>query len=118
MRLMRWYTLPLLLLSACSTTTLQAARSFDEPIPDSETRGHLLLTVDLPISHDCEERFDLALYPEKNIELIQWDANPDYPCRQRKINIQYLPKKLPEQRLLELVKKQAEQVSVRTPNAS
>jgi hypothetical protein len=71
-------------------------------VPASEPRAELNLVVDLPAQSDCEERFDLALYQDRGVELIRWEL--DAPgCQARSVKIRYLPRRLPEPALRERV---------------
>jgi hypothetical protein len=46
--------------------------------------------MDLPQSSDCEERFDLALYAETGVELIDWAADV-LSCSNKHATIRFLP---------------------------
>ncbi len=82
---------------------------FDRPVPADAKRGTLPLSVDLTPSSDCEERFDLAVYTERAVEMIAWDAHRG-ACADRHVKIQYLTGKLTEERLLGLVREHAKRV--------
>ena len=49
--------------------------------------------LDLAARQDCEEAFDLALYQDRGIELIEWD-DAKGSCENRTITIRYLSRKL------------------------
>jgi hypothetical protein len=63
----------------------------EAPAPASERRDTLALRVDLPRAQRCEEAFDLRLYQDRGIELIEWDTGRG--CEGRNINIRYLPRR-------------------------
>jgi hypothetical protein len=81
--------------SSTSTAPLEAP---DSPVPPDEPRAELQLVVDLPPAQDCEESFDLALYQDRGIELIQWDDRSGF-CEGRTIAIRYLSRKLSAQQV-------------------
>jgi hypothetical protein len=64
----------------------------DVPAPASEPRATLRLRVDLARAQRCDEAFDLALYQDRGIELIEWDAGSR--CEGRAITVRYLPRRL------------------------
>jgi hypothetical protein len=78
----------------------------DRPIPADEPRADVTLQLDLPPSQACEEQFDLTLYQDRRIELIEWDEHGD-ACTDRAVKIRYLSSKIDKPQLLELVRKHA-----------
>lgn len=96
------------------TTPAASPGDYDRPVPASEPRKNVGLTVDLQPASDCEERFDLAVYEERGVELIAWDDNSG-ACIARQVNIRYLTQALDEATLLELVKKHAKTVKRSRP---
>lgn len=75
----------------------------DTPVPASEPRAELRMRVDLTPSQGCEESFDLALYENRGVDLVQWDGSTE-ACSGRVITVRYLPRRLPEGELLEAVR--------------
>lgn len=92
-------------LPACGRSACAAAQTFDQPVPAGEPRATVVIKVDLPRAANCDEKFDLALYQDRGVELVTWD--PKGSCQARRATIRYLPKKLERTRLLEAVKKLA-----------
>ncbi len=106
--------LPLALLvvaSGCGAATHAALPDYDRPIPSSEPQAALRLELSLPPGSDCERRFDLALYRERAVRLTAWDDREG--CRQRRITLHYLPRRLGRPALLEKVRELAEPGSVK-----
>ena len=68
-------------------------------------------TVDLRPTSNCEEVFDLAMYGNRAIELIEWDASTG-ACDGRMIRIRYLSRQLREQDVLDAARKNAIRVEV------
>ena len=85
------------------------AGDFDRPVPADEPRATVALSVDLEASRDCEERFDLAIYRDRGVELVAWDDR-EGRCSGREVSIRYLTAMLNEMRLLALVKEHAKNV--------
>ncbi len=83
----------------------------DRPVAASEPRAELSLVVDLEPAQDCEERFDLAIYQDRRVDLIQWDAAGG-SCAARQVTIRYLSAKLDGEALLGLVRKLAVRASI------
>ncbi len=76
-----------LLAGACSA----AAPPPEVAVPASEPREVLRFEVDLRRGQRCEEAFDLALYQDRGIELIEWDKGPR--CEGRVVAVRYLPRR-------------------------
>ena len=91
------------LLAAACARPVQAAAAPDQPVPPGEPRAELRLVVDLPPSSSCDEDFDLGLYRNRGVDLVQWDDQPGV-CAARAITIRYLPNRLTRDRLLERVR--------------
>jgi hypothetical protein len=91
----RWLGLGVMsgaLLAGCAGTTSPPAKPGlgpDSPVPASEPRAELGLRLDLEPLRDCEERFDLALYENRAVELVAWDEHHDR-CERRRAVIRYL----------------------------
>jgi len=81
----------LLLLTACARTPDDAAPArdaHDVQVPATEPREEITVTMDLPARSDCEEAFDLALYRNSGIDLVEWDRATG--CIQRRAKIRYV----------------------------
>jgi hypothetical protein len=83
----------------------------DQPVPASEPRAELRLTVDLPASRECEESLDLALYRNRGVDLVAWDERRG-SCEGRRIVIRYLPRQLTAEQALELVRAHCRRANV------
>lgn len=79
--------LPLVALAliACAASTPAP----EAPAPPSEARATLRLKLDLERRQRCEEAFDLAVYQDHGVELIEWDEGSR--CEGRTATIRYLP---------------------------
>jgi hypothetical protein len=103
-----------LTLAACSATPRPQAPSWDTPVPASEPRAELKLALDLPPVSDCDERFALALYENRGVELLSWDetglATPH--CSERRLTIRYLSRRLTRDALLQRVREISRKASV------
>lgn len=103
-------------LAGCSSAapkTVNAAG--DTPIPADEPRAELVLDLSLAAGHDCEERFDLALYANRGVDLIQW-RGVARGCTDRSLAIRYLPNKLSREKLMDQVREHAREVRIAAPN--
>lgn len=89
----------------------------DRPVPSSEPRAELHLTLDLARSADCEEEFDLALYEERGVDLVIWDDARD-PCVGRQVSIRYLSQQLSREALLVRVRELAATVRERSGSSA
>lgn len=78
----------------------------DMPVPKEEQRAELKLRLDLRAESACEERFDLELYPQDGIDLIQWEEGEG--CTARTVRIRYLPKRISHNALWERIRKNTE----------
>lgn len=78
----------------------------DLPVPAEEPRAELRLRVDLPPGAGCEEEFDLALYRDRGVDLIQWDERAG-ACAGRSVTIRYLTQRTSAAELLGAVRKLA-----------
>jgi hypothetical protein len=91
-----------------------ALDAHDAPIAASEPRAELVVLVDLPAASDCDEKFDLALYHDRAVELIAWDARPS-SCIGRRATIRYLSARIDRAVLVSRVKSLAQHVEVQSP---
>jgi hypothetical protein len=98
-------------LVGCGASPIEpAVAPCDAPVSASEPRAQLALRVDLRVAQDCEEAFDLALYRNRAVELIQWDAKKGV-CEGRVVQIRYLSSRLKESDLQREVASLAERIS-------
>ena len=81
----------------------------DAPVPAGEERATLELVVDLEPTSSCEEDFDLALYSDRGIELIQWDEGTG-SCAGRHVTIRYLPRRTSSNDVMSRVRELASKV--------
>lgn len=105
-------------LVACGAGTPAA----DVPVPPSEPRETARLLIDLPKTASCTETFDLAVYENRNIELIAWkdddggdrasDTSPD--CEHRIAEVRYLSKHISKSDVLSLLRSHATRVTETT----
>src|SRR5689334_9162596 len=70
-----------------------AAPAHDGPVPASEPRAEMRLRVDLEPGHGCEESFDLALYKNFGVDLVQWEESAG-GCTGKVVTIRYLPRRV------------------------
>ncbi|MCA9644978.1 MAG: hypothetical protein H6718_11630 [Polyangiaceae bacterium] len=100
-------------IQACGGAALHSAPpSHDEPVPASEQRAELKLELELEQRAGCEEDFDLALYQDPGVELIEW-KEPFGVCKARQVTIRYLPKRTSRDALLGRIKELAQEVKQR-----
>lgn len=85
---------------------LSSPSEHDTPVAADEPRAELKLKVDLTPEQGCEEAFDLAMYKDRGVDLIQWDA-AEGTCAGRVIVVRYFPKQLSAEALLEAAKGRA-----------
>jgi hypothetical protein len=114
LRISRSYALlaSLALAAGCgpaASSPAASAADHDRPVPESVPRKKLALSLDLPPSSECEERFDLALYQNRAVELIAWDDHTG-ACADRDVTIRYLADRLEEKALMDLVREHAKTV--------
>ncbi len=110
-RVLSWLVLSWLVLSAAACAQNPAARApgtYDAPTPAGEPRASLQVTVDLEPASDCDERFDLALYEDRGVELVSWDDGPG--CSGRHVAVRYLPGRVKKEALLRRLEKIARKV--------
>jgi hypothetical protein len=81
----------------------------DLPAPPSEPRATLHLRVDLVRGQRCDEAFDLALYQDRGVELIEWDAGTR--CEERAVSIHYLSRRTTPELVLRAAQAAAAKVS-------
>ena len=86
-----------------SGPSLARPESSDQPVPPDEPRAELALRLDLEPTGDCEERFDLALYENRAVEMVAWDAHHER-CEGRIAVIRYLSRHIDAEGVLEAVR--------------
>jgi hypothetical protein len=98
--------------AGCDTSVIipKSSGDHDRPVPPSEPRAELALALDLRPAIDCEERFDLALYQDRRVDLVSWDDNHG-ACAGRRVSIRYLSAKLGEAELLTRVRELAQRAT-------
>lgn len=114
----RWLSLGLLVSSTwgCGGPALAAGGPPDAPVAAGEPRETMVVELDLPRGATCEQDFDLGLYEQRAIVLVEWlESSPR--CSARHARIQYLPRRLTKAALLELLKKRAQRVTETTAPA-
>ena len=90
--------------AACAPTRVAAAPgSHDQAVPASEPRAELKLELDLPKTASCEEDFDLKLYANTAVDLIEWTAG-SAKCSGRRVKIRDLSRRTDSEKLLGQVK--------------
>jgi hypothetical protein len=100
-------------LAACGHQTARAP-SWDMPIPASEQRAELALSLSLEPVSDCDERFALSLYEERGVELISWDESfvRGHGCAERRATVRYVPGRVTREALLARIRKLSRKVEV------
>jgi hypothetical protein len=93
------------LLLGCAGSGPSPARpeSSDQPVSPDEPRAELGLRLDLEPAGDCEERFDLALYENRAVELVAWDTRHER-CEGRTARIRYLSRHIDAEGVLVAVR--------------
>ncbi len=76
----------------------------DAPVPDAVPRAVIEFKFDLEPAANCEESFDLAMYEDRGVDLIKWDAK-DGKCSGRTVEVRYLPSEIAQPALLAKVQK-------------
>jgi hypothetical protein len=114
---MRWLalTVPLAVtLCACGQRPSARSPSWDTPVPAAEPRAKILVELELEPVSDCDERFDLALYEERGVELLAWDARgrQDQRCSERRVTIRYVPGRVTRDALLARIHKLSRRMEV------
>lgn len=88
-----------------------ATPQHDAPVPRGEPRAEMRLQLDLTPAQGCEEAFDLAVYEDRGVDLVEWDASRG-ACAGRVVTIRYLPQRLSAEALLALVRARAARADV------
>jgi len=111
MRWKPWWMMALTACVGCGASAVGTVPSPDTPLPPGEPVDAVTLSVDVPRSGDCEEAFDLALYRNRAVHLIEWDADAGR-CMNRKVRIVYLRRQITRDELIAEVRGRASTVSV------
>lgn len=82
----------------------------DMPVPSDEPRATVTLLLELNPGPQCEEDFDLALYRNRAVELVEWTDGGT--CGERRVMIRYLERQISEAQLLGEVRRHAVTVQV------
>lgn len=85
----------------------------DAPVPAGEPRRTLKFVLDLPPGADCEQRFDLALYENRGIDLIEWSDGDG--CRDRRVRVIFLPRRTAEAEVRTLITQHSTRVEELKP---
>jgi hypothetical protein len=114
---MRWLALTVPLAAAlpgCAQHSSTRSPGWDTPIPAAEPRAQLQLQLDLEPVSDCDERFDLALYEERGVELSSWDERGalGHGCSERRVTVRYVPGRVSRDALLTRIRKISRKVEV------
>jgi hypothetical protein len=95
--------------SACAGASPGHGAGPDAPVPANAPRATSIFEVDLEPGSDCEQAFDLALYENRGIDLIEWDDHAG-SCRQRRVEIRYLSGRVSAKDVRDLVGKHSTKV--------
>lgn len=97
-----------LVTAACGGVPAATGPGPDTPVPRSEPRSDVRYQLELEPGHDCEREFDLALYENRGIDLLEWDDQDG--CRERQLTVRFFERKLTKQQVRELVDRHAKKV--------
>lgn len=111
MRWTRWFFVACAGCFGCGTGALRTTSSPDAPIPPGEPTAAVSLALDLPQAQDCEEAFDLAMYKNRAVHVIEWDSSTGR-CTDRKARIVYLPKRITRDGVVAEARKRAAKLVV------
>jgi hypothetical protein len=105
-----------ILLVACGPRADEppARGAHDVPVPAAEPRAELRVKVDLTPRRDCDEVFDLALYQNAAIELVEWGGEPG-SCLARVVKVRYLSARTTPGEVLAQIKKLSQHAEVTAP---
>lgn len=103
----------LLLLSACAGAAA-GQDAHDVQVPASEPRETLEIQVDLAGSSDCDERFDLALYADRGVDLVTWEP-PGDRCAGRRAKVRFFPRRISREALIARIRRLSTRLEVKSP---
>ena len=105
-RPVRWAFWGVVLAAGCGCSaasgSVASAAEFDRPVAPGVARGELSVRVDLEPAQDCEERFDLALYADRSIDLISWDDQVG-SCVGRVVKVRFLSESANRQQVMQRI---------------
>jgi hypothetical protein len=108
MRRVALFSMPLAAaLTACAAPPLAPP---DTPVPPGEPRAEVRLVIDLERASDCEETFDLAVYRDRRIDLVTWDASPGR-CDGRVVVVRYLAGRVSRDEVVHIAERAARKVT-------
>jgi len=90
-------------MAACAPARVAAAPPHDQAVPASEPRAELKLELDLPKTASCEEDFDVKLYANPAVDLIEWTYSGQ-KCSGRRVKVRFLSRRTDAEKLLGQVK--------------
>ena len=96
----------------CGTVPLDDEH--DVPIPPGEPRATVQVVLDLERASSCEEAFDLRLYENRGVDLIEWQTESS-SCAGRRVSIRYVPSSISRGEVLALVKSAARKMEIVKP---
>jgi hypothetical protein len=105
----------LVALLSASASCAAATPPPDRPVPPSEPRATLDVMLDLPRRVGCEDAFDLTLYENRGIDLIEWQGGSTNDCTARHAKIRFLPKRLSREKTVALIKGAAVKMEIVGP---
>jgi len=112
MHLSQWMFVASLTLSlGCGSGAMRATPPPDTPLPPGEPTAAVTLAVDLPRAQDCEEAFDLSMYENRAVHLIEWDSNRGR-CEARQVRVVYLPQRISKDNVLAEARKRTVKLAV------
>jgi hypothetical protein len=97
-------------LAGCARPEARAP-TWDTPIPMAEKRATVRVLVDLEPLSNCDERFDLAMYEERGVELIAWDPETR-GCQGRRATVRFVPGRIAREAVLERIRKLSKTATV------
>ncbi|MFZ5892474.1 MAG: hypothetical protein ACOY0T_15550 [Myxococcota bacterium] len=106
-----WFSIWVLSTAACAPARAAAAPAHDQAVPANEPRASLKLELDLPKTASCEEDFDLKLYTNAAVDLIEWTGG-GRKCSGRRVTIRYLSQRTNAEKLLAQVKELSKNAKV------
>jgi hypothetical protein len=99
-------------LGACAAgAVVPAGPPSDTPVAPGEPRAVLRAVVDLEPTSGCEQRFDLAMYRDRSIELIEWDRQRGL-CTNRTVAIRYLSRRTDAGRVAQAARQHAVRLTI------
>jgi hypothetical protein len=97
-----------MLLAGC---TAGFGAASDTPVLPTEARDTVRLRIELPAVHSCEQAFDLALYRDRGVDLVEWDRH-HRSCSGRVVLVRYLPARVDRATLVAAAQRLAIRVEI------